>query len=49
MKNRTMAMTAKVERKSPTADPIRIKRAKRNSQRVWSMAVIARVRSVNFT
>jgi hypothetical protein len=49
MKNRTMAMTAKVERKRPTADPIRIKRAKRNSLRVWSMVLMARVRSVNFT
>jgi len=49
MKNRTMAMTAKAERKSPAADPIRIKRAKRNSLRIWSMAVIARVRYVNFT
>jgi len=49
MKNRRIAMTAKVERKRPTADPIRIKRAKRNSLRIWSMAVIASARSVNFT
>jgi hypothetical protein len=31
MKNRTIAMTAKVERKSPTGTPIARRSAKRNS------------------
>jgi hypothetical protein len=49
MTNRRMAMTAKVVRKRPTADPIRIKSAKRNSLRIWSMEIRNRERAVNFT